>query len=124
LISWSARKQATMSRSSTEVEYKALANATAEVIWIQAVLCELGVSQPRPLCLWCDNLGATYMSANLVFHSCMKHVDVDYHFMHERVANKHLKIRFVSTKDQIADGFTKPLTAWKLLFFRSNLNVG
>jgi hypothetical protein len=51
LVLWSARKQATVSQSSTEVKYKALANAMAEVIWIQAVLCELGISQPRLPCL-------------------------------------------------------------------------
>jgi hypothetical protein len=56
-----------ISRSSTEVEYKVLANATAEVIWIQSVLGELGVRLNRVPCLWCDNLGATYMTANARF---------------------------------------------------------
>ena len=59
LISWSVRKQATVSRSSTEVEYKALANATAEIIWVQSMLKELGVKSKQAPCLWCDNLGAT-----------------------------------------------------------------
>ena len=63
LISWSARKQATVSRSSTEAEYKALANATAEVIWVQSLLTELGISHPKAAVLWCDNIGATYLSA-------------------------------------------------------------
>lgn len=60
LISWNARKQANVSRSSTEAEYKYLANATAELIWIQSLLTELKVPQPRIPCLWCDNIGATY----------------------------------------------------------------
>jgi histone deacetylase 1/2 len=59
LIAWSARKQATVSRSSIESEYKALANATAELIWVQSLLQELGIKQDRPLVLWCDNIGAT-----------------------------------------------------------------
>jgi histone deacetylase 1/2 len=42
LISWSARKQPTVSRSSTEAEYKSLANATAEVIWFEALLKRIG----------------------------------------------------------------------------------
>jgi histone deacetylase 1/2 len=74
LISWSAKKQATMSRSSTEAEYKSLANATAEVIWVQSLLDELRVRQTQKPCLWCDNLGATYLSANPVFHARAKHI--------------------------------------------------
>jgi hypothetical protein len=60
LISWSARKQATVSRSSTEAEYKALANATTELMWVQKLLQELGVPHPPAARLWCDNLGAKY----------------------------------------------------------------
>jgi histone deacetylase 1/2 len=64
LISWSAKKQATVSRSSTEAEYKSVANATAEVIWLQSLLAELGVRLTQVPCLWCDNLGATYLSGS------------------------------------------------------------
>jgi hypothetical protein len=64
LIAW----QATVSRSSTEAEYKAVANATAEIICVQTLLRELGVSQNRSSVLWCDNIGATYVSSNPVFY--------------------------------------------------------
>jgi hypothetical protein len=123
LISWSARKQATISRSSTEAEYKSLANATAEVIWVQSLLKELGVPQSRVVCLWCDNIGATYLSANPVFHARTKHIEVDYHFVRERVAKKLLDIRFIPSGDQVADGFTKSLSTTQLVFFRRNLNL-
>jgi histone deacetylase 1/2 len=69
LISWSARKQATVSRSSTEAEYKAMANATPEVMWIQILMDELKISCPRTARLWCDNMGAKYLSSNPVFHA-------------------------------------------------------
>jgi histone deacetylase 1/2 len=81
LVSWNARKQATVSRSSTEVEYKSLANATAEVMWVQTLLDELGVSQSKVAVLWYDNIGATYLSANPIFHARTKHIEVDYHFV-------------------------------------------
>ena len=109
LISWSAKKHATVSRSSTESEYKALANVTAEVIRVESPLEELGVKLHQPPCLWCDNLGATYLSANPIFHARAKHIEIDFHFIRERVANKKLEVQFISSKDQVADGFTKTL---------------
>jgi histone deacetylase 1/2 len=123
LISWSAKKQATVSRSSTQAEYKYLANATAGLIWVEALLKELGVRLKVPPCLWCDNLGATYLSANLVFHAGAKHIEIDFHFVRERVARKKLSIRFVSTKNQLADGFTMALGTRLFDKFRSNLNL-
>lgn len=124
LISWSARKQATVSRSSTEAEYKAVANATAEVMWIHTLLYELGIEVPRAAKLCCDNIGAKYLSANPVFHARTKHIEVDYHFVRERVARKLLDIEYISTKDQLAYGFTKPLTVRQQEVFKHNLNLG
>jgi hypothetical protein len=107
LITWSARKQATVSRSSTEVEYKAHANAIAEVILLQSILGELGV---RSL-------------ANLRFHGQTKHIEVDFHFVRERVTSKQLDVQFISSADQVVDGFTKSLPTLKLEMFRRNLNL-
>jgi hypothetical protein len=123
LIAWSARKQATVSRSSTEAEYKAVGDATAEVIWVQSLLQELGIPQSQPAILWCDNIGATYLSANPVFHARMKHIEVDYHFVRERVSQKQLQIRFISSKDQLADIFTKPLPLPQFEACRRNLTL-
>jgi hypothetical protein len=113
-----------VSRSSTKAKYKAIANTTAEIMWIQTLLQELGVPHPSVASLWCDNLGATYLSANPMFHARMKHIEVDYHFVRERVARKQLKIRFISTNDQAADGFTKALSLQKFTRFQHNLNLG
>jgi hypothetical protein len=106
-----------VSRSSTKAEYKALANATAELIW------ELGVKLQEKQSLWCDNLGATYLSANPVFHARTKHIEIDFQFIRERerVANGNLAIHFISSKDQLVDGFTKALPVKKLdefIFFK------
>jgi histone deacetylase 1/2 len=123
LIGWSARKQATVSRSSTEAEYKAVADAIAEIIWVQSLLQELKMTPKQPHVLWCDNIGATYLSLNPVFHARTKHIEVDYHFVRERVAQKRLQIKFISSKDQLADIFTKPLPLPLFLRCRRNLNL-
>jgi hypothetical protein len=67
------------------------------------------VKQSSTTVLWCDNLGAKYLSAKPMFHARMKHVEVDYHFVYERVAKGLLDIRFISTHDQVAYNFTKAL---------------
>ena len=79
--------------------------------------------QARAACLWCDNIGATYLSANPVFHARTKHIEVDYHFVRERVTQKLLDIRFIPSGDQLADGFTKSLTTQQFEVFRGNLNL-
>lgn len=99
-----------------------MANATGELIWMESLLGELGVRLPQPPILWCDNLGATYLFANLVFHARTKHIEIDFHFVREQVMKKQLQVKFISTHDQIADGFTKTLPVGKLQEFKSNIN--
>jgi hypothetical protein len=111
LISWSSRKQPTVSRSSTEAEYKSVAITPAELIWICSLLQEPGIPLPTPPKLWCDNIGATYLSVNPIFHSRTKHVAIDFHFVREIVASKDLEILFVPSADQLADVLTKPLVS-------------
>jgi histone deacetylase 1/2 len=98
-------------------------NTTAEIMWIQRLLKELGVCHSPVARTWCDNVGAKYLSANPVFHARTKHIEIDFHFVRERVAQKLLDIRYIHTDDQLADGFTKPLTVCKMKDFRSNLNL-
>jgi hypothetical protein len=86
-------------------------------MWIQTLLQELVVPHPSATSLWCDNVGATYLLANLVFDAHTKYIEVDYHFVRERVARKQLEICFISTNDQIADGFTKALSLQKFTNF-------
>jgi hypothetical protein len=91
-------------------------------MWVRKLLDELGIPHPRAARLWCDNIGAKYLSANPVFHARTKHIEIDYHFVREQVASKLLDVRFISTTDQVADGFTKALPIRQLMFFRNNLN--
>lgn len=123
IISWRSARQKTVSRSSTEAEYKALANATAEVLWVQNILRELGVTISQPSTLFCDNTGATYLCANPVYHSRMKHLALDYHFVRERVSDGSIRVLHISSKDQLADVLTKPLSRSLFLHFRSKIGV-
>jgi hypothetical protein len=122
LISWSAKKQSTFSRSSTEAEYRAIADITAELTWLSSLLHELGISQSQSPTLWCDNIGATYLTINHVFHARTKHREIDCHFVHDKVASRQLTVQFLSSKDQIADIFTKPLVATRFATLCSKLS--
>jgi histone deacetylase 1/2 len=73
--------------------------------------------------IWCDNVGAKYLSSNPVFHARTKHIEVDFHFVRERVLSNQLQIDFVPTGDQVADGFTKALAVRPLENFKHNLNL-
>jgi hypothetical protein len=100
-----------------------LADGTAEILWIRSLLAELRISTSSMTTLWCDNLGATFLSANLVFHARTKHVEVDYHFVHDRVAKRESQVWFISSKDQVVDVLTKPLPPVSFAYFRSKLRV-
>ncbi|XP_019189975.1 PREDICTED: uncharacterized protein LOC109184428 [Ipomoea nil] len=123
LVSWSCRKQRTVARSSTEAEYKALADVSAEVTWLVSLLREIGFPPASAPTLWCDNLGATYLCSNPMFHAQTKHVEIDYHFVRDKVAKKEIEVHFISTKDQLADVFTKALPSTRFSFLRDKLNV-
>jgi hypothetical protein len=92
-------------------------------MWVQILLHELKISCPPATKIWCDNIGAKYLSANPVFHAQTKHIEVDYHFVRERVSRRLLEIEFIPSRDPVADGFTKPLQVQKLENFKYNLNL-
>ncbi|XP_019089068.1 PREDICTED: uncharacterized protein LOC109127923 [Camelina sativa] len=109
-ISWSSKKQRGVARSSTEAEYRSVANTTSELIWVCSLLQELGIRLPQAPTVYCDNMGATYLCANPVFHSRMKHIALDYHFIRDQVQSGVVRVVHVNTKDQLADALTKPLS--------------
>ncbi|WRX24981.1 GAG-pre-integrase domain - like 8 [Theobroma cacao] len=110
-ISWCSKKQKSVARLSTEAEYRALAFCAAEVLWIQNLLRELQVKCLSSPQIFCDKIGPTYLSVNLMFHSRMKHVSIDYHFVRDHVACGSFIVSHISSKDQLADALTKPLSS-------------
>jgi len=123
LISWHAKKQPVVSRSSTEAEYCSLAVTTAKLYWLRMLFRELQVRLLTPPKIWCDNMGAIALASNPIYHARTKHVKVDYHFIRENVLHKDIAINYISTHDQRADIFTKGLTSARFLFLHDKLMV-
>jgi hypothetical protein len=123
LISLRSKQQVTVARSSTEAEYKALANTAAELQWLQFLAAKIGLHLSQSPTLWCDNIGATYLSSNPVFHARTKHIEIGFHFVRDLISKKKLTVNFLSSCDQLADLLTKPLSAARFNFLCSNLNV-
>jgi hypothetical protein len=123
LISWRAKKQATISRSSSEAEYRALSSATCELQWLLYLFNDLKIKCIRPPVLYCDNQSAIHIASNPVFHERTKHLDIDCHLVREKVMKGVLKLLPISTNDQIADFLTKALPPPKFHDFMSKLNM-
>ncbi|KAL5577180.1 hypothetical protein UlMin_018879 [Ulmus minor] len=122
LVSWSCSKQKVVSRSSTESEYRAVANTVAELIWLISLLSELHITSSSLPMVYCDNLSATYLTANPILHARTKHVEVDHHFIREKVQENILGVEHVPAEEQIADIFTKPLSSQLFTSFKIKLN--
>jgi hypothetical protein len=103
LISWSSKRQPTVSRSSAEAEYRAVANAIAECSWLQQLLLELSCPVDKATIVYRDNILAVYLSASLVHHRRTKHIELDIHFVHEQVALGRIRVLHVPTSQQFVD---------------------
>lgn len=124
LLTWSSKKQAVVSRSSAESEYRALADTAADIMWLHSLLQELGIAHESPSLLWCDNVSAAALAANPVFHARTKHIEIDVHFIREKVLKKEIDVRFIPSEDQPADLFTKPLSSPRFQHLCSKLPLG
>ncbi|KAJ4719020.1 Retrovirus-related Pol polyprotein from transposon TNT 1-94 [Melia azedarach] len=107
LISWRCKKQTVVARSSTEAEYRALADITQEITWLYWLLSDIGVPHSGPTPLAYDNSSAIHIAHNDVFYERTKHIEVDCHFIHQHITQGTIVLRSISSLDQLADLFTK-----------------
>jgi len=110
LIFWRSKKQPTVSRSSSEAEYKASVSTTCEVQWLTYLLQDLRILFIQPATLYCDNQSAIQIASNQVFHERTKHIDIDCHIVREKVTSGLIKLLPISSSMQLADIFTKALS--------------
>lgn len=123
LISWKCKKQPTVSRSSTEAEYRSMADTCCEITWLLSLFKTFGYYNLTPVSFYCDSKSALYIASNSVFHERTKHIDIDCHIVREKLQQGVISTCHISTTLQPADMFTKALSAAQLQYFCSKLGV-
>eukprot|EP00253_Pinus_taeda_P010639 PITA_10639 len=122
-IKWACKKQAAISLSSAEAEYRGAMEASKEVLWLRQILSEFGFEQQHPTTLWCDNQSAIQLCKDPVQHQRSKHIELHMHFIRKLINDHVLEVQYCSTDDQVADIFTKALTEAKFTKLRYMLGV-
>jgi rRNA processing protein Gar1 len=116
-ISWSSKKQPIVALSNTEAEYGGATIVACEVIRLQKLLSVFGQLVDAHVVIYCDNINSILLANNSVYHARMKHIEVHYHFIREKVLTKEIDLIHVSTENQVANIFTKALGINKLRKF-------
>jgi hypothetical protein len=123
VISWYSRKQKSVALSSAEAEYMAASQASCEAIWLRKALVDLFGTKLDPTIIYCDNQSCIKLSENPVFHDRSKHIEIRYHFIRDRVQKGVVKLKYISTNEQIADILTKGLPKGKFEYLREKLGI-
>ncbi|KZV22697.1 Cysteine-rich RLK (receptor-like protein kinase) 8 [Dorcoceras hygrometricum] len=123
LVTWRSKKQNVVARSSAEAELRAVANGVCELLWVRRVLKELQLEFEAPMKLFCDNKSAINIANNPVQHDRTKHIEIDRHFIKEKLEDGSICMPYVPSEQQIADGFTKGNFRPKFEDFTSKLGM-
>ncbi|GJZ75381.1 cysteine-rich receptor-like protein kinase 8 [Tanacetum coccineum] len=109
LISWTSKKQSVASRSSTEAKYRALADCTCEITWLQCLFKDLQVQLPNHVSIYCDNASAIALASTPIHHARTKHIEIDYHFVRDKIRAHQINLQFTPSSQQTPDILTKGL---------------
>jgi hypothetical protein len=123
-ISWSSKKQRTVALSSTEAEYMAATQATKEAVWLCLLLDEIGYTQNKiPTTIMADNQSCIALAKNPTFHARTKHIDIQHHYIRERLEDGDIELVYCNTNDMVADVLTKALSRDKLVGFSEEMGL-
>lgn len=122
-VSWCSKRQACVSRSTTEAEYIALSIACQEAVWLRRLLSDIQMKQCGPSTIFEDNQSAIELSRNPKFHNRTKHIDISYHYVREQVNLNTVSVKYCPTEDMLADVMTKGVSKISFEKFRNKLGV-
>ena len=111
LVSWKAKKHTTISKSPAKADYRVMATTTSKLIWLRQLLLDFGVESPYPALLFCDNQATIHIASNLTFHEFTKQIEIDCHFIWDKVTDRFLKLMPIHSQHQLTNIFTKSLLA-------------
>ncbi|CAN1315366.1 Retrovirus-related Pol polyprotein from transposon TNT 1-94 [Linum perenne] len=123
LITWKAKKQSTVSKSSSEAEYMALSQLSCEVQWLKQLLRDMFVPHESTISIYCDNKSSIHMAENPVFHERTKHIEIDCHVIKERIKSGLITLKYVCSDRNLADVFTKGLSSNRFQWMLFKLGV-
>ena len=108
-VTWSSKRQATVALSTIEAEYVAMSRCAQQMVWMQSWLDEVEIPHTLPGWIKGDNRGAIALTKNTKDHGKVKHIDIRHHYIRELIRSEAIKMEYVSSTDNLADIFTKPL---------------